>query len=62
MGGQIHVQLRLQKQVVELKVRDSGVGIGERDLSQVFDMFFQTTSGLPRAQDGLGIGLALVRG
>jgi CheY-like chemotaxis protein len=42
-------------------VTDTGLGIPERMLGQVFDMFTQVNNTLERAQGGLGIGLALVR-
>lgn len=62
IGGQIHLQLERQKHTAELKVRDTGIGIGEDELERVFNMFSQLTPALERAQGGLGIGLALVRG
>ncbi len=43
-------------------VRDSGIGIAAENLDKVFNMFAQLEPGLGRAQGGLGIGLALVRG
>ncbi len=43
-------------------VRDSGIGIAPENLDKVFNMFAQLEPGLARAQGGLGIGLALVRG
>ena len=47
--------------VVEVRVRDSGVGIPEHMLPHVFDMFMQADHTLAKAQGGLGIGLTLVR-
>jgi signal transduction histidine kinase/FixJ family two-component response regulator len=52
---------RLGREVV-LSVRDSGIGIAPEQLPFVFDMFSQASPALERAQGGLGIGLALVRG
>ncbi len=43
-------------------MRDSGIGIAAENLDKVFNMFAQLEPGLGRAQGGLGIGLALVRG
>lgn len=45
-----------------IRVRDHGVGIPEDLISRVFDLFMQAPTALNRAQGGLGIGLALVRG
>jgi signal transduction histidine kinase len=44
-----------------IKVADTGMGIPEEMLTQVFDMFAQVSNTQQRAQDGLGIGLALVK-
>jgi len=47
---------------VRIAVRDDGDGIAADALARVFDMFVQGNSTMERAQGGLGIGLALVRG
>jgi CheY-like chemotaxis protein/nitrogen-specific signal transduction histidine kinase len=47
---------------LEIRVRDTGVGIPAEMLPRVFDMFTQVDRSLERAQGGLGIGLSLVRG
>jgi PAS domain S-box-containing protein len=47
---------------VTVSVRDSGIGIEPAMLTRVFEMFSQATSALSRADGGLGIGLALVKG
>ncbi len=61
-GGEIRVQLTQEKSHAELQVRDTGIGINKSDLKHVFHMFSQLSPALDRAQGGLGIGLALVRG
>ena len=45
-----------------VRVRDDGVGIEASLLGQVFEMFTQAPGSIERAQGGLGIGLALVKG
>jgi CheY-like chemotaxis protein len=47
--------------VVEIRVRDTGIGIAAEDLARVFDLFAQVDSSVGRSEGGLGIGLALVR-
>ena len=47
--------------VVEVRVRDSGIGIPPEMLSAVFEMFAQVDRSLERSQSGLGIGLTLVK-
>lgn len=43
-----------------IRVRDTGIGIEERQLAHVFDMFTQTDLAVER-RSGLGIGLTLAR-
>jgi signal transduction histidine kinase len=47
---------------IELSVRDSGQGIEPDVLPHVFEVFSQADHSLDRAQGGLGIGLAVVKG
>jgi signal transduction histidine kinase len=47
--------------VVEVRVRDEGVGIPADKLGRLFELFYQVDSSLTRSHGGLGIGLALVR-
>jgi CheY-like chemotaxis protein len=45
-----------------LSVRDDGIGITRDALARIFQMFAQIDSTAARAEGGLGIGLALVKG
>jgi signal transduction histidine kinase len=61
-GGQINVGvMRSGEELVEIRVRDSGLGISPELLPRLFNLFTQADSTTHRAQGGLGIGLALVR-
>ena len=60
-GGNTWLAARKDGDWVEVQVRDDGIGIEAARLPHVFDMFSRP-QGKPRAGDGLGIGLALVRG
>lgn len=46
---------------LEIRVRDSGVGMAANLLPQIFEMFTQGERTIDRRQGGLGIGLSLVR-
>jgi CheY-like chemotaxis protein len=45
-----------------MRVKDSGIGIEPRTIPALFEMFSQVDSAIDRAEGGLGIGLALVKG
>ena len=60
-GGVIRISVRQQQDMVEVRVRDTGIGISADMLPRVFDLFTQAENALDRSQGGLGIGLSLVR-
>ena len=60
-GGHISLTARLVDGEVEIRVRDSGIGIPTDLQPMIFDMFTQLNHQTGRTQGGLGIGLALVR-
>ena len=60
-AGEIEVALRWCGNRVELTVRDTGVGIAEDQLEQVFDRFHRIQNVRSRTHEGTGIGLALVQ-
>jgi CheY-like chemotaxis protein len=47
---------------VAVSVRDTGIGIPEASLGNIFDMFSQVDRSVERSTGGLGTGLALVKG
>jgi CheY-like chemotaxis protein len=60
-GGRIWLTAERQGSDVEVRVKDTGVGIPPEKLSRLFEIFFQVDRSLERAQGGLGIGLSIVR-
>jgi two-component system, sensor histidine kinase len=60
-GDRIALSARREEGEVVVRIRDTGMGIEAEVLPRVFDLFTQGRRSLPRAQDGLGIGLALAR-
>ena len=60
-GGEIRVGARLEGNEVVVSVLDRGIGIEPDVLPHVFELFTQGRREAHRAQDGLGIGLTLVR-
>lgn len=61
-GGTIRLIVERCGERVTIRVRDHGIGIPESLLGKVFELFVQVPTAINRAQGGLGIGLALVRG
>ena len=61
-GGHLWLAANSDGDSAVISVRDDGRGIAPEHLPQVFDMFAQVSPALERSEQGLGIGLALVRG
>jgi PAS domain S-box-containing protein len=62
MGGTISLRLTRSAHNAQLAVRDDGIGISAEMLPKIFDMYSQANRAGQNATDGLGIGLALVKG
>jgi signal transduction histidine kinase len=60
-GGRIQLDVLADRDRVEIRVRDNGIGIEPAALPAVFDLFTQAARSAERTQAGLGIGLALVK-
>ncbi len=58
--GKISISLKRVGGDVELRVRDTGVGIPEHELPRLFDRFHRIENAKSRTHEGSGIGLALV--
>ena len=62
MGGTIEVRLTSSRGNAVLTVRDDGIGISAEMLPKIFEMYSRANRSGQGAVDGLGIGLALVKG
>lgn len=60
-GGQIEVAITAADSVVQISVKDNGVGIDALMLPKIFDLFTQAPNSLARQDVGLGIGLTIVQ-
>ncbi len=60
-GGEVTISVTQSDETVEIRVRDTGVGIDPYFLPQVFESFRQADDGPTRRFGGLGLGLSIVR-
>ncbi len=60
--GQIHLTAAQDADGLSIRVKDNGIGIESSVIPGLFEMFSQIDSAIDRAEGGLGIGLALVKG
>src|SRR5438876_696066 len=60
-GGAVSVAAARVKETVEISVTDTGIGIAEADLKQIFREFHQVDHGPGRKHEGTGLGLALTK-
>jgi signal transduction histidine kinase len=60
-NGMISIGATIRSNEIEISVSDNGIGITADALPHIFELFVQDARGLTLSNDGLGIGLAVVR-
>jgi len=64
-GGKVTVETRSDKRWLEIKVKDTGIGIAKEDLPHIFDRFYRADQSRARSHlgeiGGFGLGLSLAR-
>jgi PAS domain S-box-containing protein len=60
--GHIALDVRVENGELAIYIRDDGIGLAPQAIPGLFTMFSQVNSAIDRAEGGLGIGLALVKG
>lgn len=60
-GGDIRVSLRTEDRWAKIEIADNGIGIAAEQQGRIFDIFAQVAPDGRMNQNGLGIGLALVK-
>jgi PAS domain S-box-containing protein len=60
-NGAISLSVEQSGATIEVRIKDNGAGIAEEMLPRVFDLFVQADRTLRQSQDGMGIGLTLVK-
>jgi len=59
--GEINITISETLETAIIKVTDTGIGIPEENLNQIFEPFRQGSEGLNRKYEGMGIGLTITR-
>ncbi len=60
-GGHVIVQGEQQNGFIKVTVQDGGVGVPTKDLSLIFERFYQVESHLTRKHGGMGLGLSVAK-
>lgn len=59
-SGQIWLNVEPAGDTVEVRVKDTGLGIAPENLPRLFELFYQVDRSFTRSEGGLGLGLTLV--
>lgn len=59
--GRIELTCRVRNGWIETQIADTGIGIREADMADLFQPFQQLESGLARRHEGTGLGLSICR-
>lgn len=60
-GKTVHLAAMDEKDGVRIEISDTGIGIPEDEIDNVFEEFFRATNAKKSEKDGTGLGLSLVK-
>lgn len=59
--GAVEIGVNEEEKKCRIYVRDTGIGIAEKDLNRIFERFYRVDKDRSRAVGGTGLGLAIVK-
>lgn len=60
-NGKVTIYAEFKEDMIEISIKDEGIGIHEADYERVFHPFVQIDESISRKHGGVGLGLALVK-
>tara|TARA_Y100000294_G_C8245966_1_gene212814 strand:- start:117 stop:497 length:381 start_codon:yes stop_codon:yes gene_type:complete len=61
IGGKVTISIKDRGENIELWVSDTGIGIPQTDLPNIFNEFYRGTNAKAHAFKGTGLGLSIVK-
>jgi len=59
--GSVEISAKVKEDMVEVSVRDTGIGIPEERFPKIFEAFVQVRGDAARSYEGLGLGLSITK-
>jgi signal transduction histidine kinase len=59
-GDSLHIDMHVDQQDIIVKIRDTGIGIPDNELSHIFERFYKADKNRNRTRSGSGLGLSIV--
>lgn len=61
-GGTVELSMKRQGKMLNISVRDRGIGMGAETIDRIGEPFLEAQNGLSRRYEGTGLGLSIVKG
>lgn len=60
-GGTVTIRMESEKNGVQITVEDTGIGIDQSDIPQLFERFYKVDKARTRTENSTGLGLSIVK-